>query len=180
MKALSLQPPYAQLIVKRAYPDNPHRVLKPIENRPRRMPIAISDALPQRIYVHASLTLYPVSLREIKDNMKPSQWWRLRSGLRRIYEVWDFNRGDKGRLQETGLFGCIIGEVTITRQIWKDATMVRAMLLSGEGHGDPFDPPEAYDRWFTGPYGYILADPVQYDTPIAYRGQLGFFEVTLH
>ena len=31
--------------------------------------------------------------------------------------------------------------------------------------------------WFCGPYGFTLADPVAYEVPIPYRGQLGFFPV---
>jgi len=33
--------------------------------------------------------------------------------------------------------------------------------------------------WFVGVYGFVLANPVLYDKPIPYRGQLGFFEVEL-
>jgi len=33
--------------------------------------------------------------------------------------------------------------------------------------------------WFAGPNGFLLANPYAYDPPIPYRGQLGFFEVTL-
>lgn len=36
---------------------------------------------------------------------------------------------------------------------------------------------ESESPWFTGPYGFTLANPVLYDKPIPYRGQLGFFEV---
>ena len=50
--------------------------------------------------------------------------------------------------------GSIVGEVTIT------------------GCVDLSDSP-----WFCGPYGFTLADPFAYETPIPYRGQLGFFEV---
>ena len=51
-------------------------------------------------------------------------------------------------------YGAIIGEVTIT------------------GCVDHSDSP-----WFVGPYGFTLSNPVLYDKPIPYRGQLGFFEV---
>ncbi|KKL41711.1 hypothetical protein LCGC14_2367550 [marine sediment metagenome] len=33
--------------------------------------------------------------------------------------------------------------------------------------------------WFTGPYGYVLANPLAYEVPIPYKGRLGLFEVTL-
>ena len=34
-------------------------------------------------------------------------------------------------------------------------------------------------KWFTGPYGFVLANPKLYDAPIPYSGKLGFFEVDL-
>lgn len=33
--------------------------------------------------------------------------------------------------------------------------------------------------WFTGPWGWLLANPVAYDEPIPYRGQRGLFDVEL-
>ena len=36
-----------------------------------------------------------------------------------------------------------------------------------------------YPRWFAGRYGFLLANPVLFHTPIPYKGQLGFFEVEL-
>lgn len=50
--------------------------------------------------------------------------------------------------------GAIVGEVTIT------------------GCLDFSDSP-----WFCGPYGFTLAEPVAYENPVPYRGQLGFFPV---
>jgi hypothetical protein len=38
---------------------------------------------------------------------------------------------------------------------------------------------ESKSPWFVGKYGFTLANPVLYDKPIPYRGQLGFFEVEL-
>ena len=52
--------------------------------------------------------------------------------------------------------GAIIGEVTITGCVSKSKSL-----------------------WFVGPYGLVLSDPVLYDKPIPYKGQLGFFEVKL-
>ena len=51
--------------------------------------------------------------------------------------------------------GAIVGEVTITDCV------------------DQSDSP-----WFCGPYGFLLKDPLTYQVPIPYRGQLGFFEIT--
>ena len=31
--------------------------------------------------------------------------------------------------------------------------------------------------WFTGPYGFVLVNPVKFQVPIPCKGQLGFFEV---
>jgi hypothetical protein len=53
-------------------------------------------------------------------------------------------------------FGSIIGEVDITGCVT-----------------------ESKSPWFVGPYGFTLANPVLYDKPIPYRGQLRFFEVKL-
>ena len=50
--------------------------------------------------------------------------------------------------------GAIIGECTLTDCI------------------DSSDSP-----WFCGPYGFCLSDPVAYNQPIPYRGQLGLFEI---
>ncbi len=33
--------------------------------------------------------------------------------------------------------------------------------------------------WFVGEYGFVLANPTLYEKPMPYKGQLGFFEVTL-
>ena len=52
--------------------------------------------------------------------------------------------------------GCIIGEVDIVDCVT-----------------------ESQSPWFLGPYGFVLANPVIYKEPIPYKGQLGFFEVSL-
>lgn len=36
-----------------------------------------------------------------------------------------------------------------------------------------------FTKWFTGPYGFLLANPVEYKEPINYKGQLRFFNVSL-
>lgn len=38
---------------------------------------------------------------------------------------------------------------------------------------------ESESPWFVGPYGFTLANPKLYETPIPWRGQMGFFEVNL-
>jgi len=151
MKALSLRQPYADLIVEHYYEDDPHRPLKPIENRSWPLPSTLS--LPARIYVHASLGFYPVKMAEIKAIMTASQWLRLKDRLHVIYRAWDYYKQDPGFRRRLGYFGCLIGEVTITGQVT-----------------------ESEDPWFFGPYGYTLVDPVRYDKPIPCKGHLGFFE----
>ena len=32
-------------------------------------------------------------------------------------------------------------------------------------------------RWFFGPYGFVLKNPVEFGKPIPYKGRLGLFEV---
>ncbi len=32
-------------------------------------------------------------------------------------------------------------------------------------------------KWFFGPYGFVLANPVPFAEPVPYKGQLGFFDV---
>lgn len=56
--------------------------------------------------------------------------------------------------------GCIVGEVEIV-----DCLVPGHMAQT--------------HRWYEGPYGFLLSDPVAYSKPIPYKGQLGFFEVDL-
>jgi hypothetical protein len=58
------------------------------------------------------------------------------------------------RMFEGAKFGAIIGEVDITGCVT-----------------------ESKSPFFVGKYGFTLANPVLYDKPIPYKGQLGFFEV---
>ena len=39
---------------------------------------------------------------------------------------------------------------------------------------------EHESHWFQGTYGFVLENPVAYETPIPCRGKLGFFEPDLH
>ena len=57
-------------------------------------------------------------------------------------------------LPEEPPLGAIVGEVTMTDCV------------------DTSSSP-----WFCGPSGFQLSDPIAYDSPIPYRGQLGFFDV---
>ncbi len=172
MKALSLQQPYADLIVERAYEDDPHRVLKPIENRSRPLPSTFQ--VPQRIYVHASLGFYPVKIEEIHRLMSPWQWKRLGNRLRTIYILYQNHSHQPAARQASGYFGCLIGEVTITGCVKKVGDNVSIIGCFWPKAEDSYDSP-----WFFGSYGYTLADPVRYEKPIPCRGKLGFFEAEI-
>ena len=56
----------------------------------------------------------------------------------------------------TEAFGAIIGEVTI--------------VDCCAGHPS---------KWYRGPYGFVLKNPVAYKSPIPYKGQLGLFNIAL-
>jgi len=172
MKALSLQQPYAYLILERYYEDNPKKPLKPVENRSRPLPSTFT--LPQRIWIHASLSLYDVRLSEIKAIMTASQWFRCRDYLHAIYREYESYHNDKKRLQRLGRFGCLQGTVVITGQMRKS----RVELPFATGQPNSVD--SLYlSPWFFGEYGYTLEYPEKLPQPIPYRGALGFFEVTL-
>jgi len=34
-------------------------------------------------------------------------------------------------------------------------------------------------KWFFGPYGFVLKNPVEFEKPIPFKGKLGLFEVEL-
>jgi len=52
--------------------------------------------------------------------------------------------------------GCLLGEVDIVNCVTKSKS-----------------------QWFTGEYGFVLANPMKYDNPIPYKGKLGLFDVEL-
>lgn len=152
MKALSLQQPYAWLILQRANEDDPVVPLKPVESST--WPLPKNFTLPQRIYVHASLTMYDVSLNEIHDRMTEPQWLRYRLVLGFIYTT---RRGDRRGSWD---FGYILGEITIT----------------GCKFRFPDENDDLYSPWhFPGQYGYSLACPVLYREPVPCKGMPGFF-----
>jgi hypothetical protein len=162
MKALSLQEPYAWLIVQRAYEDSPGKPIKDVENR--HWPLPKTFTVPQRIYVHASLGMYDASLQEIKELMTATQWLRQREALHAMYSLWETYKSRRDELRKFRYFGHIIGEVDITG----------CQFRFGEENDN------LYSRWaIPGQYGFKLANPVLYDRPIPYKGQLGFFPVEL-
>ena len=184
MKALSLQQPYAYLILERYYEDNPKKPLKPVENRSRPLPSTFT--LPQRIWVHASLSLYDVHLSELKELMTATQWMRCKDKLHFIYGQYQTYRNDKKWLQRLGNFGCLLGTVVITGQMRKSRTelpFATGKPSMGDkqaelNHLKRIDSPYL-SPWFFGEYGYTLEYPEMLPQPIPYRGQLGFFEIEL-
>lgn len=185
MKALSLQQPYAYLILERYYPDNPKKPLKPVENRSK--PLPRNFTLPQRIWVHASLGFYNVRLSELKEIMTASQWIRCKDKLHAIYQQYQTYHNDKKWLQRLGNFGCLLGTVVITGQMRKTPTTEPIITTGKPSMGDiereleylkKIDSPYL-SPWFFGEYGYTLEYPEMLLKPIPYRGALGFFEVEL-
>ena len=60
--------------------------------------------------------------------------------------------------------GCLLGEITVTGCRYCH---------------DPVTANAALGPWASGPWCWLLADPVAYDEPIPYRGQLRIFEVEI-
>jgi hypothetical protein len=159
MKALSLQEPYAWLIVQKTYGTKP---IKDVENRRWKLPKEFK--IPQRIYVHASLTMYDVSLQNIMELMSAVQWLEQRDALHAMYSLWETYKSRREELKKFRYFGHIIGEVDIT----------------GCKYRFPDENDNLYSRWaMAGQYGFTLANPVLYKNPISYKGQLKFFETNL-
>jgi len=84
--------------------------------------------------------------------------------------LWD----NKERL---GIQG-IIKEWTDICNFWKGSFLIGSVDIVGQiiendlrWFGNP--------KWFTGEYGFLLANPTLFNTPIPYKGRLGFFEVEI-
>ncbi len=155
MKALSLQEPYAWLVLQLADPANRDNPIKPFENRSWPLPRSF---LPQRIFIHASLSMHDIPIESIKKMMNGEQLARLGTGLEEIYRIWDLHRDDREGLRRSGYFGCILGTVEIIGQV--------------TFHPSP---------WFSGPYGFLLKRPVLFppEKRLPCQGQPGFFEINL-
>ena len=115
----------------------------------------------QRIYIHASKTFDKKGLEWLTSNEKsiPNEFvGNYKIGDTSAYEILMEKEIDEYPI------GAIIGEVDII-----------ACVLRQSGEEGRF-----YSPWHeVGKYGFVLANPVMYDEPIPYRGQLGLFEVTL-
>ncbi len=151
MKALSIKQPWAWLICYGC---------KDIENRNWRIgrkPIPGSRwanftlELPARIYVHAAKQFDHAGLAWLTDNNETRPMLEVEYGNGRdpYYGLMEQEISDYP-------VGAIIGEVDIVACVTESKSL-----------------------WFTGRYGFVLANPVRYEKPIRARGSLGFFEVTL-
>ncbi len=152
MLCLSFQQPYAFLVLQRAYLDDPKKPLKPIENRD--WPLPKTFKVPQRVLIHASLTMYPeATLEELRPLLLPTQRFNYWATIRQIFETY---KSRPIKLRQSPYFGHILGSVVITGCVT-----------------------ESDDPWFFGKYGYTLEYPEMLAKPIRYKGQLKFFEVNL-
>lgn len=104
-----------------------------------------------RVYVHAGMT---VAGRNYNDTKHLAAWAMGKVPHSMVREIWRVVYQRMGWMKS--YYGVIVGEVDIVDCVTKS------------------DSP-----WFEGPYGFVLASPVAYKTPIPYKGRLGFFEVLL-
>lgn len=65
--------------------------------------------------------------------------------------------------------------------VWESLALHSNLIFRGGiiGEVDIIDCVTGSDsRWFAGPYGFVLANPVLYEKPIPYKGRPGLFEIT--
>ena len=146
MKALSIRQPWAWLIV------NGFPIMEAVDN---------GDGS-QRVEFSGKVALKSIENRTwpLPTRFPVPQRVYVHAGVRRDHDalLWLMGKGlpagialmlESDRIPR----GAIIGEVTITDCVT-----------------------ESKSFWFTGPYGFVLSDPVAYETPIPCKGRLGFFE----
>jgi hypothetical protein len=170
MKALSIKQPYAWLVLQPSSKFTPRQPLKPVENRTWGLPATFK--VPQRIYIHASLTLYDVTLQEIRDKLSPNQWLQQKEALHSIYNLWETYKSRREELKKFRYFGHILGEVDIIGEMFKteDGFVGKRFLTEAQY----LEYRDSY--WFFGPIGFVLDNPVLYDKPIPFQDKLGLFE----
>ncbi|MDO8634914.1 MAG: hypothetical protein Q7R34_01530, partial [Dehalococcoidia bacterium] len=111
--------------------------------------------VPQRVFIHASLTMYPgASLEELRPLLLPTQRFNHWATIRRIFDTWNAYRGRPEVLKKDRYFGHILGSVVITGQVT-----------------------ESTDPWFFGPFGFTMEYPELLPKPIPWKGYFKFFEV---
>src|SRR3990167_1433244 len=120
---------------------------KDIENRD--WPLPKTFTLPQRIYVHAGAKPDGDNYNEIKWALIAAQ--RL-AGEKFYAPLWKLIYHRKK--EYASYYGAIVGEVTITGCVSHSTS-----------------------KWFSGAYGFLLADPIAYAQPIPCKGRMGFWEL---
>jgi hypothetical protein len=82
------------------------------------------------------------------------------------------------KLSDIGPRTFMVGGLPTTTYGLADLPELQAARGSIVGKVDIIDCVSHSDsRWFFGPYGFVLANPVAFETPIPWKGALGFFEV---
>jgi len=152
VKALSIKQPWAWLICA-GYKDIENRNWR-IGRNPRHGAYSSYDVANFTIEMPERIYVHAGS--KIDQNAIPIRDYRLFGGFENGALI---SREATERMMEEAIkwkVGAIIGEVDITDCVT-----------------------ESKSPWFTGKYGFVLANPVLYDKPIPYQGKLGFFEVEL-
>ena len=134
MKALSVQQPWALLLLTLADPADPIKPLKPVENRTWELP---ANMYGQRVLIHAGLKMDTIPMADLEEFMTPEQRNRIQPDLLQMYYYYLANEKDNAALRRSGWFGCIMGETDIVAQV--------------TSHPSPF---------FSGPYGFLTRRPV--------------------
>lgn len=87
----------------------------------------------------------------------------------KLQAMWHEQHGVRHVFRATGL----VGEVDITGCIKKNVS------CAGPGKAESIAEycPAYFSPWFFGPYGFLLANAVAYDSLVPYRGRPGMFDV---
>lgn len=59
---------------------------------------------------------------------------------------------------------------------WKEPAIIGEVDLMGYFHSTDIGIPATKSPWFTGPYGFVLKNPLLYGKPIPCKGALRFFD----
>src|SRR4030043_1357031 len=84
-----------------------------------------------------------------------------------VIRLWE----DRERL---GIQGCTRAWADICNS-WKQSAIIGEVDIVDCIDGSDIGVPAIKSLWFTGPYGFVLKNPVLYDKPIPCKGALKFF-----
>jgi len=124
--------------------------IKDIENRRRHTKFR------GRVYVHTGKVIEIKAFELLAEMYLMDKRGIIRIGKDVISRIIEYGLPNRGMFAT----GAIIGEVDITDCVWSQ----------NEGLSATKSP------WFTGPYGWVLANPVVYDKAIPCKGRQGFFD----